>query len=277
MGRIEESTVSLSSFKGAYPFRLATTSFIYPAGYAENVRKLAPFVDEIELLFFESAPTSLPTKQEIRELESFASGDGISYNIHLPLDIKLGNKKSDIRNQSNDAVLRVAELTKDLHPTTMTLHIDFEGNATKDDDVSAWRERAGSSMEKIFSRGIPPEKFSVENLEYPFSLVAPLVRETGMKACIDVGHLAVIDGDLEDHLKTYGDMAEIMHLYGTVNNHVHGPLTRLPVPMLELAVQYLCEFTGTVSLEVFSFENLKESLDCLGEYWKKGRPHDQSI
>ena len=54
-------TPPLRAHKSGYPFRLGTTSFIYPAGWAENVARLAPLVDEVELLFFESQiPGSLP-------------------------------------------------------------------------------------------------------------------------------------------------------------------------------------------------------------------------
>jgi len=54
------------SYKGLYPFKIGTTSFIYPAGYAQNVKMLGPYVDEIELLLFEGAPDSLPSTQEIK-------------------------------------------------------------------------------------------------------------------------------------------------------------------------------------------------------------------
>jgi len=40
------------SYKHAYPFKLGTTSFIYPDGYVPNVKMLGPYMDEIELLFF---------------------------------------------------------------------------------------------------------------------------------------------------------------------------------------------------------------------------------
>jgi hypothetical protein len=49
------------SYKKRYPFRIGTTSFIYPAGYTENVARLGPHVDEIEILMFESHPDSRPT------------------------------------------------------------------------------------------------------------------------------------------------------------------------------------------------------------------------
>ena len=49
------------SYKGIFPFKIGTTSFIYPDGYVQNVKMLAPYLDEIELILFESAPGSLPT------------------------------------------------------------------------------------------------------------------------------------------------------------------------------------------------------------------------
>ena len=55
-----------TSLKRRFPFRLATTSFIHPAGYTVNVRRLAPLVDEIELLFLER--DHLPSVNEINEL-----------------------------------------------------------------------------------------------------------------------------------------------------------------------------------------------------------------
>ncbi len=43
------------SYKGSYQFRLGTTSFIYPDHYLPNVKMLGPYLNEIELLLFESA------------------------------------------------------------------------------------------------------------------------------------------------------------------------------------------------------------------------------
>ena len=57
------------SYKGLYPFRLGTTSFIYPDQYVPNVKSVGPFVDEIELLLFESGPVeSLLPKPVIEDL-----------------------------------------------------------------------------------------------------------------------------------------------------------------------------------------------------------------
>ena len=58
-------------YKCRYPFRLSVPSFLYPDTWAANARMLAPHVDEIELLFFESKPkVCLPSREEIRALRN---------------------------------------------------------------------------------------------------------------------------------------------------------------------------------------------------------------
>jgi hypothetical protein len=76
------------SFKGRFPFRLSVPSFIYPAGYSENTARLGCFVDEIELLLFESRPESLPSLSEVGRLVSLGSQMEITYNVHLPIDME---------------------------------------------------------------------------------------------------------------------------------------------------------------------------------------------
>ena len=56
-------------YKEKYPFRLGTTSFIYPDKYVANIRLLGPYLDEIEVLLFESTTHDcFPTRAEIKEM-----------------------------------------------------------------------------------------------------------------------------------------------------------------------------------------------------------------
>jgi len=51
------------------PFRLGTTSFIYPATWSVNVERLAGRVDDVELLIFEATrDRDLPDEAELAEL-----------------------------------------------------------------------------------------------------------------------------------------------------------------------------------------------------------------
>ena len=57
------------------PFRLGTTSFIYPDHIIPNVKKIGAFFDEIELLVFESKPKEvMPPPGDVKELAGLSRG-----------------------------------------------------------------------------------------------------------------------------------------------------------------------------------------------------------
>ena len=73
------------SYKKKYPFSLSVPSFIYPAGYEDNVKMLGPFVDEVELLFMSGEKEEyLPDNSLIERLQVLSRIYDIKYNIHLP-------------------------------------------------------------------------------------------------------------------------------------------------------------------------------------------------
>jgi hypothetical protein len=116
-----------TSSKGAYPFTLATTSFIYPDLYTFNVRMLAPCVDEVELLFFDSTyPGSLPPKTEIDDLVRLAREYDVTYNIHLPTDVSLTASAPEDRETAVTNIREVLHRTGPLHPSSAVLHLPME-------------------------------------------------------------------------------------------------------------------------------------------------------
>jgi sugar phosphate isomerase/epimerase len=84
-----------------YPFRLGTTSYIIPDEILPNARYLADKVRDIELILFEvdDGPNNLPSPALIDELLEIAQKHDMTYTIHLPLDLKLGDDGSE-RDQS---------------------------------------------------------------------------------------------------------------------------------------------------------------------------------
>ena len=82
-----------------FPFRLGTTSYIIPDDILPNARYLADKVRDIELVLFEvdDGMNNLPSPQVIKELAELARQYDMTYTIHLPLDLKLGDDGSDKR------------------------------------------------------------------------------------------------------------------------------------------------------------------------------------
>ena len=103
-----------------YPFRLGTTSYILPDDILPNARYLAGKVSDIELILFEvdDGPNNLPSPHVIDELVNIAGEHDLTYTVHLPLDLKLGEDGSEY-DQSLVKAKRVIECTRGLDPWRM--------------------------------------------------------------------------------------------------------------------------------------------------------------
>jgi sugar phosphate isomerase/epimerase len=258
------------SYKGKFPFRLGTTSFIYADGYIPNVKLLGPWLDEIELLFFEShAIDDFPSKAEIKELSRLADEHRITYNVHMPLDISPGHPDASIRRRSVQSVERLYELTAPLSPTTFTVHLPFHGDARSTTDIAVWHERIHRSLEQIIQTGIPAGIVSIETLNYPIRWIEDIISEMHFSVCMDVGHLLVHDFDLSAFYRRYQKEIAIIHLHGVSGRRDHMALDQLATSDSVLIMRVLKQFSGSVSLEVFSFDNLQRSLSHLEKLWEK--------
>ena len=255
------------SYKGVYPFKLCTPSFIYPDHYVPNVELLGPFVDEIELLLFESAPAdSLLSSQEINALSRLSPELDLTYNIHLPTDISIGDPDPVKQQQAVDALIRVVERVAPIHPTTYTLHVPYDDNLGDKDKIKRWQEIVHRNLVKILATGVG-DLISIETLDYPFDIIETIISDLNMSICLDLGHLIVHGEDLKRVSDKYLDKTSIIHLHGVADRKDHLALDRLPKPLVTPVFEILDQFSGSVSLEVFSFENLNTSLAFLERCW----------
>lgn len=255
------------SYKHRFPFRLSAPSFIYPADYITNVQRLAPFVDEIELLLFESAPQSLPTGEEVDRLKGLARQFDLSYNVHLPLDLNLGSRDTRHRQQAVLALTDILNRVKPLAPTTHTLHLTLAGYDAEDESaVASWQERSMQSLDALLANSrLAPRMISIETLSYPPLLFAPIADQLDTAVCVDVGHILRYGYNLETVLARYADRITILHLHGVFEGEDHLSLAQMPLRAMDTVKTFIARFTGSVSLEVFSFERLESSLAHLAK------------
>ncbi len=253
-----------SSLKSQFPFRLSVPSFVYPADYATNVKLLGPFVDEIELLFFESAEQSLPTATQIQELSGLAARLDLFYNVHLPLDLDLGSENDLQRRHAVERLTQIIQLSAPLRPTTHTLHLQF--NDKNSCQLDTWRTRTLASLEILLRKtNLPPRAISVETLDYPPEWMAPVVNRLNLSVCVDVGHLIINGFDLLQTLQQFGNRTNIIHLHGVSGGKDHRGLDQLQPAILEFMRGFLSHYCGTLSLEIFSLIPLQNSLRILSE------------
>ncbi len=250
------------SYKKHFPFKICTTSFIYPDMYAPNIRMLGPYLDEIELLFFDSTyQGSLPSASQIHEIASLLKEFDLTCNVHLPLDISLGDSNKRKRLYAVETVRHIIRLGAPLNPSTYTVHFNYEEKSRGASDVKSWQMRILESFDKILQEKIPAEKFSVENLvEYPFEWVDPVIDRNGFHTCIDIGHFLERGEDFEAAFNKYASITDILHIYGVQGQLDHLCLDCLSAESVKSLINILKKFSGTVSVEVFSFENLSKSL-----------------
>jgi sugar phosphate isomerase/epimerase len=247
------------NFRNRYPFRLSAPSFIWPDTWAANARLLAPAVDEVELLLFESR--ELPDEAEIRELEKIRRDTGLGYNVHLPTDVSLADPAGW---ESAAKALRTAiERTAPLEPSVFVLHLpapDFPGGED-------WRNAARRGLEDLLSTGIPARCFAVETPEDgPFAPVLPLVEAFDLSICLDTGHLLLRAENPVVFLETHRDRIAAIHLHGIADGKDHQPLNRFPAMLAADFAEALRSFRGVLSLEVFGYDALVASLDTLAEW-----------
>lgn len=256
----------LRSLKGRYAFRVSAPSFIYPAGYINNVRRLAPYVDEIELLVLESAPESLPSVQTIGELVRLGNDLDICYNVHLPLDIHLAPATRHARQKAVDLLLGAMARVEPLAAVTHTLHLDYQESDHRPDTINAWRTRMKRQLRQVIDSGpFGASQISIETLDYPPGYFESIVTELDLAICLDMGHLIRYGHDLAATIATYGTRTDIIHLHGVADGRDHLSAGRLSPGVQRTILRYLETFNGSLSLEVFTPQRLSDSLDWLAK------------
>ena len=258
------------SYKKHYPFRIGTTSFIYPAGYTENLARLGPYVDEIEILMFESHPDSRPTRQLVREIGAQAEELSLTYNIHLPTDLDLTHPDPSRRRSACRILREFIAILLPLAPSVYVLHLPPPDGIRTAEHLHRWHSIAAESLRDILSAGIPGRCLALENLFFPYDQLDPLIEAFDLSVCLDTGHLALQAGDLEAFLQKYGTRIAIGHLHGLDDGQDHRALGGLPDHYVALLKNWLQGFHGSVSLEVFAFEPLLESLTYLEHLMASG-------
>jgi len=261
----------LKSYRGKFPFKLGTTSYIFPDHILPNVARLAPFFDEIEIVLFESGGhDNYPDDDQMNGLMSLSLHRKVNFNIHLPIDIFLGDEKKEVRSRGISMVKKIIERTLCLNPSLYTLHLDLRDKNGQDHaDIKTWRRRIIRSVEEILEYPIEPNRISIETLRYPFEYVEDLVNQFGFSICLDIGHILFYGQDLEYYMKKYLIKTSIVHLHGFQDGIDHLGIERFPDSALKTIFFNLNDYKGIVSIEVFSLEDLQRSLTVLEERWKR--------
>ncbi|AAM72179.1 MAG TPA: xylose isomerase [Chlorobaculum sp.] len=258
-----------------YPFRLGTSSYIIPDDILPNVRYLADKVEDIELALFESDEFSnLPSPEVIAELVALAGEHGLTYSVHLPLDVYLGSPFRDERERSVGKCRRIIDLTEALPKSAFVMHFEagkgVDINAFSDEERQIFVESLGDSARMLLEGcGEPVSMFCAENLNYPFEIVWPVVEQFGFSVALDVGHLEYYGFPTADYLDRYLSRAKVLHMHGTTGGRDHNSLACMRPEALDLVVEALRKVEGepkVFTLEIFSEADFLSSVETLERF-----------
>jgi sugar phosphate isomerase/epimerase len=243
-----------------FSFKVGTTSYIFPDEILPNVRRLKDSFDDIELLFFESG--NLPGSEVINELKNIRQKSGISYTIHLPLDLNIADPEESIRSMSVKKIVSIIKDTISLDPSGYILHIPGYIRRKYID----WCNQTALSLEEI-TKGIDfnSKLLCLENLDYPPGLLDKFISDFDLSLCLDTGHLIKNEQDVKKYFEKYISNSRIIHLYGIEDSGLHGGLNKIDKGLLNWIMEFIDKqnFDEIVTLEVFSEQDLKESLKIM--------------
>ncbi len=244
--------------KSRLPFRLGSTSYIYLADILPNVRRLAPLVDDVELVLFEvNEQSNLPSPEVVAELEVLADIHDLTYTVHLPLDLRLAACDDGWRHLSMDKARRVVQATRPLNPWAYVIHLDgaeLQAGITSA-TLARWRDQAARSLEMIGQEAGDLHLLAVENLEYydPQAFL-PLLDRLPVSLCVDVGHSLKSGEDPLPYLQAHLERTRVVHVHGSRDGRDHRGLDLLPDGLLAQLLDLLlaAHYQEVLTVEVFT-------------------------
>lgn len=253
--------------------RVGATSFVYPADWVSNVRRLAGRVDDIELLFFRARqPGDLPDPSQVEQLRLLRRQGGLTYSIHLPIDLQLAGPESDLRQAAVDEVRRAIDAVRTLAPTCWVLHVEGrwdEGHGETPEALERWQERASGSLRQLLAGGIEPGQLAIESLDYDFGRIRPVIDALGLSAALDLGHELRQGRSVEQLVMAHLDRAPVIHLHGVdERGQDHRAISAFPEETGRWLLDTLAarRWPGALTLEVFDLMRLELSLDTLARW-----------
>lgn len=255
--------------KDRFPFRAGCTSYVIPDHIIPNVEFMGPYVDDIELVLFESPLCSnLPSEDDIKHLMKLADKYSLTYSIHFPTTHRAGDDTHELF--MND-LIRVHQLTDRLSPSAWILHLEGICREQPEQD-SQWLRRSQAVLAGLDRIVNEMPYIAIENLSYPWRLHLGLAERHRASLCLDIGHLWInspeswVDNVIEMLPRT-----SVIHLHGLHEGRDHLSLMKTDMDDLKLFVSIIKRtgYSGLVTLEVFSQQDTEESLQLLHDIWFK--------
>ncbi len=248
---------------------IGTTSYIVPGDLVDNARHLAGRADHMQLVLFDvpGGPCNYPSPAEVKALRVIADATGLTYTVHLPLDLHLGPPDDRLGHLSLTRARAVINATRDLTPVAYIAHLDgrellngpWNARAHKD-----WCAQTIVAVEHVVEWIGDPALLAVENLQtYPLDIADPVLAQVPVSRCVDVGHLWLDGHDPLPVLAAALPRTSVIHLHG-LNGRDHQSVAHMQPERLDPVIAALldADFDGLLTLEVFE-KDYETSLEAV--------------
>ncbi len=251
-------------------FRLGATSCIYPGDIVANVRQLAPHVDDIELVLFDTDNhgANIPDPANIAALRALARDNALTYTVHLPCDLDPHDARAF------EKIFRALDATRPLEPFAYIAHLDgrdLQNNPARD-TIARWQADARRALDRAIAQ-IEPARLCIENLEtWSPDFFAELIAAKNLARCVDVGHFWKQRRDPLPHLREQIARTRVVHLHG-VDGRDHESLAKQSRAEVGRVLDFLAraDFAGVATLEIFSADDLISSQQVIAEWENDSR------
>ena len=248
------------------PFRIGTTSYIIPDDILPNVRYLADKVRDIELVLFDiDEYCNIPDAEQSAELKAIAAGHGLSYTVHLPLDLNFSDRDRDI---SIEKAMKVISGTRGLDPHAYVCHLECKDVPDEPGEaLQNWQDQRIRAVIALAERSGIRGEFAVENLErYPIDWNEPVIRACGTHACLDIGHLFLQQIDPVPVMRRWLERTTVIHFHG-IGTRDHQSLRHMSKEAVRAVLTELIryDYRGVLTLEIFNETDFNESMEMIRE------------
>lgn len=255
-----------------YPFLLGSTSYVIPDDILPNVRRLAPLVDDMELVLFETPTASnMPTANVVRALRELADEHKTGFTVHLPTADRAGSPCPAERDRYRVSALRVMDVCEPLAPRAWVAHLEGIEPDASAPEVAAWQERCSPTLEALKAATPAHIPLAVENLGYPWRWHRELAQATNACLCCDVRHLWCYRPDTwQEELDAMLPRTTVIHLHGVCGGRDHLSLCKGDKALCRELFAHLDRqaYDGVVTLEVFNEADFVESAQLVRSLWE---------
>jgi sugar phosphate isomerase/epimerase len=256
----------------SYPFKLGTTSYIIQGDLVTNAKFLSEYVQDVELVLFDTGNiTNVPNVYEISQLKALKDQTGIGYTVHFPIDKKAGCRNAVERIAFSESAQKIIDITLPLEPRAYILHLEGITPDATVEDIAMWNAYTKEVIETLCLNVNSEASIAIENLGYPWYWHLDNAAQAGTSLCCDIGHLWLYFPDVwKLHFEAMLLKTTVIHLHGVSNVQDHISLKYHDPEKLYHFFDVIRKnrYSGVITLEIFSKDELFESLEIVNETWK---------